>query len=215
MSTTDPDVRDRSAGRRALWALTIVIGVVGLLAAPVLTAVPVFRDFGWFGYLVWPYLALVAAAGYLAQSLPGTRTRLAAVAYVLAVIGGVLLFLGVDAEQALYTSPVLPFLFLGLAVVAYVLAIIATVDFFIRDFDRRETLEHGVTATGTITADVLSGIQHVHERHRLTVKFTDATGVDRWTHATRIGGDYALGDPIQVRYDPQHPGRNRAVLIEG
>ena len=215
MSTTDPDARDNSAGRRALWALTIVLGVAGLLAAPVLTAFPTLRDLGWFGFLVWPYLAVVAAAGYLAQRLPGRRSRLAAVAYALAGLGGVLLFLGVDAEQALYTSPVLPFLFLGLGVVAYLLAIVATIDFFIRDFDRRETLQHGVTATGTITADVLSGIQQVHERHRLTVKFTDATGVDRWTHATRIGGDYALGDPIQVRYDPHHPARNRAVLVEG
>jgi hypothetical protein len=215
VSTTDPDARDRSPVRRVLWAVTIVLGVAGLSAAPILTGFPALRELGWFGYLVWPYLAVTAAVGYLAQRLPGRRSRLAAVAYLLAVIGGVLLFLGVDAEQALYTSAVLPFLFLGLAALSYVLAIIATIDFFIRDFDRRETLAHGVTTTGTITADVLSGLQQVHERHRLTVKYSDATGTDRWTHATRIGGDYALGDPIQVRYDPAHPARNRAVLVEG
>lgn len=215
MSTTDPDTRDHSPARRALWVVTILLGVVGLVSAPVLTGFPALRELGWFGFLLWPYLAVTVAAGYLAQRLPGRRSRLAAVAYLLAVVGGTLLFLGVDAEQALYTSAVLPFLFLGLAALAYVLSIIATVDFFIRDFDRRETLTHGVTTTGTIIADVLSGIQQVHERHRLTVKYTDAGGVDRWTHATRIGGDYALGDSIQVRYDPAHAGRNRAVLVEG
>lgn len=215
MSTTDPDARDRTAVRRVLWAVTIALGAIGLLAAPVLTSIPALRELSWFGYLLWPDLAVLAVAGYLGQRLPGRRGGLAVTGFVLAGAGGVLLFLGVDAEQSIFRSPWLAYVFLGLAIVAYALAVIVTIDSLVRDFDRKETLTHGVAVTGVITSDVPSGIRQLHERHRLTVKFTDAAGTDRWTHATRIGGDYAVGRPIAVRYDPEHPGRNRAVLVEG
>jgi hypothetical protein len=64
-----------------------------------------------------------------------------------------------------------------------------------------------------VTAAGVDGMVNYVQHQRLTLKFTDDKGVDRWIHVGRTGGGYSVGDTLPLRYNPKFPGRKRAIVV--
>jgi len=76
---------------------------------------------------------------------------------------------------------------------------------------RKSTGEHEARAarTGAVVDGMVNYVQH----QRLTLKFTDDKGVDRWFTVGRTGGGYGVGDTLPIRYNSKYPGRKRAIVV--
>ena len=61
----------------------------------------------------------------------------------------------------------------------------------------------------------VTGMVNYVTRQRLTLKFTDQQGVERYVRVGRTGGGYAPGDQVPIRYDPTRPWSKRGILVEG
>ena len=213
MSTTDPDARAARIGS-VLRPIALVGIVIGVLSGP---AIAIF-DWVVLNSTQSPPVVflldvvIVVGAGLLAYYTPGKRSPLAIVAYVFSYAGGLLLVMTsasayvVANEQGILIS----FALIG---ALYLVALILIVKYILRDISAKETNANGVQTTATITAAGVDGMVNYVQHQRLTLKFTDDKGVDRWVHEGRTGGHYQVGDTLPLRYDPAHPDRKRAIVI--
>jgi hypothetical protein len=213
MSTVDPDARAAQVGS-VLRPIALVGIVVGVLCGP---AIAVF-DWAVLNSTQSPPLVflidvlVVVGTGLLAYYVPGKRSPLAIVAYVFSYAGGLLLVMAsatpyiVANERDILAS----FALIG---AFYLVAIILVVKYILRDISAKQTNATGVQTTATVTAAGVDGMVNYVQHQRLTLKFTDDKGVDRWVHEGRTGGHYSVGDTLPLRYDPAHPSRKRAIVI--
>ena len=217
MSTTDPYARAARTGAVLRPFATAGI-VVGLLCGPVIAL------FDWATFSssnggVLPFLLFVftsVGAGLLAYYVPGKRSPLAIAAYIVAYIGG--LFLVMTSMAVPFNprnaSDALTFRnSLIISGVIYAVGIFLVVKYIQRDIDAKETNATGVSTTATITAAGVDGMVNYVQHQRLTLKFTDDKGVDRWFKVGRTGGGYGVGDTLPIRYNPRYPGRKRAIVV--
>jgi hypothetical protein len=213
MSTIDPDARAARIGS-VLRPVALVGLVIGVLCGP---AIAIF-DWVVLNATQSPPVVflidvvVVVGAGLLAYYTPGKRSPLAITAYVFSYAGGLLLVMTsasayvVANEQGILIS----FALIG---VLYLVALILIVKYILRDISAKQTNATGVQTTATITAAGVDGMVNYVQHQRLTLKFTDNKGVDRWVHEGRTGGHYHVGDTLPLRYDPAHPDRKRAIVI--
>jgi hypothetical protein len=213
MSTVDPDARAARIGS-VLRPVALVGIVIGVLCGPVIA---VF-DWGVLNSTQSPPVVflldvvIVVGAGLLAYYTPGKRSPLAITAYVFSYAGGLLL---VTASATPYIVAnerdiLLSFVLIG---ALYAVALVLIIKYILRDISAKETNATGVQTTATITAAGIDGMVNYVQHQRLTLKFTDDKGVDRWIHVGRTGGGYQVGDTPPLRYDPAHPDRKRAIVI--
>jgi hypothetical protein len=213
MSTTDPDARAARVG--AVLRPVALVGIaVGVLCGPAIAI------FDWsFPKSVedspLPFLLFVlisVGAGLLAYYVPGKRSPLAIAAYIVAYVGGLFLVMasGFGAADSSATDLRNSLIVVG---VIYAVAIFLVVLYIQRDINAKETNANGVSTTATITAAGVDGMVNYVQHQRLTLKFTDDKGVDRWVKIGRTGGGYSVGDTLPLRYNPKYPGRKRAIVV--
>jgi hypothetical protein len=116
---------------------------------------------------------------------------------------------------------------IALIVAAVLLAGLATLS-ILRRRSRARAIEH-VAQNGIVATGVVTGLDEIGRRRdtrtlevldvivRVTLKFTDRNGQSRW--AEQIGkmlpGDVpAIGDRVQLRYDPDRPADVRIMTFE-
>jgi hypothetical protein len=216
MSTTDPDARAARAGA-VLRPVALAGIVVGILCGPVIAI------FDWttsasVGGGVLPFLLFVlisVGTGLLAYYVPGKRSPLAIAAYIVAYVGGLVLVMTsmAVAFNAKGSDAVTFRNSLIISGVVYVVAIFLVVKYIQRDIDAKETNATGVSTTATITAAGVDGMVNYVQHQKLTLKFTDDKGVDRWFKVGRTGGGYSVGDTLPIRYNPKYPGRTRSIVV--
>ena len=61
----------------------------------------------------------------------------------------------------------------------------------------------------------VSGMVNYVQRQRLTLRFTDQEGVERYFRIGKTGGGWSRGDTIPIRYDPTRPWYRRAIIVDG
>jgi hypothetical protein len=85
--------------------------------------------------------------------------------------------------------------------------------YLVRAVSAHKTLADGVTTTATVTSAGVNGMVNYVPHWKLTLKFTDNQGKDRWFHIGRTGAGYAEGDTFQIKYDPKRPGSTRSIVV--
>jgi hypothetical protein len=211
MSLQDPDARGRSISA-ALKPYLFLIYVIGLGSAPVIVWLMSLRpvsDDAAAGFIL-AYVLISTAAGTLIYYLPGGRNGLTVAAYWVAYGGGLFLILGSTTPVA-KGSPISQGLILGTFV--YLVAAYLLTLHLLRVAAMRQTTARGVDTTATITRAGVDGMVNYVQHQRLTLKFTDQHGKERWLRIGRTGGGYSVGDTISLRYDPARPGLKRAIIV--
>lgn len=216
MSTTDPDARAARVG--AVLRPVALVGIaVGVLCGPVIAIIDWTVLSNTDGSVV-PFLLFVlisVGAGLLAYYVPGKRSPLAIAAYIVAYVAGLILVMASMAGYSAESKADVAALRGTLIVVGvvYAVAILLIVLYIQRDINAKETNANGVSTTATVTAAGVDGMVNYVQHQRLTLKFTDDKGVDRWVKIGRTGGGYGVGDTLPLRYNPKYPGRKRAIVV--
>ena len=213
MSTVDPDARAARIGS-VLRPIALVGIVIGVLCGPVIAI------FDWVvlnstqspPVVFLLDAVIVIGAGLLAYYTPGKRSPLAITAYVFSYAGGLLLVM-TSATPYIVANESGILISFALIGALYVVALALIIKYILRDISAKQTNTTGVQTTVTVTAAGVDGMVNYVQHQRLTLKFTDDKGVDRWIHVGRTGGHYGVGDTLPLRYDPAHPDRKRAIVI--
>ncbi len=208
MSTINPDERDRSILVRIKPATMVAAVAVQFLA-------PGLALFVWLGILppdfgyILVYVLVWVVVGLAAMFVPSQRSPYILAAFMLAYIGGLFWVIGLadPTEWDAFTLFVAP--------ATYVVAILLVVLYLMREAAIKRTLEIGVDTTATVMSAPVSGMVNYVTRQRLTLKFTDQQGVERFVRVGRTGGGYAPGDTVPIRYDPTRPWYKRGIIVEG
>lgn len=208
MSTTNPDERDGRIGLMArpyVFALAIAVQFLapGLWLLDALGVVE--ADPGFILLYVFPWVAI----GLAAMWVPSSRSTYILAAFILSYIGG--LFLVISLSQ----PDDLGLLGSVFVIAPYSVAVLLVVLYVMRENAMRRTRETGVDTLATVISAPVSGMVNYVQRQRLTLKFTDQQGVDRFFRIGRTGGGWSAGDTISIRYDPARPWSKRAILVDG
>jgi hypothetical protein len=213
MSTTDPDARAARVG--AVLRPVALAGIaVGILCGPIIAIYdwnfPAAAQTGVVPFLVFLFVSV--GAGLLAYYVPGKRSPLAIAAYIVAYVGGLFLVMTSGLEFNQKNADDIRNSLIAVCVI-YAVAILLVVLYVQRDINAKETNANGVDTTATVTAAGVDGMVNYVQHQRLTLKFTDDKGIDRWIHVGRTGGGYGVGDTLPLRYNPKYPGRKRAIVV--
>jgi hypothetical protein len=211
MSLRDPDELGRTLSAR-LKPFLFLIYIIGLGSAPIIALiVPSYpptadQPVGW----LLAYILISTAAGTVIYYLPGGRNAMVVAGYWVAYGAGLFLIMG-------STTPVRPGSAISqgllIAIPVYAVAALLLVLHLLRVSAVAQTTARGVDTFGTITRAGVDGMVNFVQHQRLTIKFTDQQGTERWLKVGRTGGGYAVGDTVPVRYDPTRPGLKRAIVV--
>jgi hypothetical protein len=102
-----------------------------------------------------------------------------------------------------------------LPIAGYAVAALVLVFAGLREAAMRRTRQIGVDTVATVMSAPVTGMVNYVTRQRLTLKFTDQQGVERFFRVGRTGGGYSTGDTVPIRYDPTRPWSKRGILVEG
>lgn len=208
MSTVNPDERERGL-LLTIRPVVLTLAVVIQFLAPGLA---LFVGLGLlphdFGYILI-YVVIWCVVGLAAFFVPTRRSPYILAAGVLAYIGGLFWVIGLadPTEWDAFTLIVCP--------AAYAVAILLVVLYFLRENAIRRTREIGVDTVATVLAAPVTGMVNYVVRQRLTLRFVDQQGVERFFRVGRTGGGYSEGDQIPIRYDPTRPWSKRGIIVEG
>lgn len=209
MSTVNPDERARRIGRLLRpAAFTAAIAVQFL--APVLALLHALgiatAELTWIPI----YVVIWCVVGIAALLVPSSRSPYLLAAFILAYVGGLFLVIWL-------TSPAEQFGWTGLlfVVLPYIIAIVLVVLHRLRENALTRTRTVGVDTVATVISAPVTGMVNYVQRQRLTLKFTDIEGVERYLRVGRTGGGYSPGDRVPIRYDPSRPWSARSILVEG
>lgn len=209
MSTVNPDDRDRSIGL-LLRPLGLVLGALVQLIAPgaaLLSWLGIVRFDGW---LLVGYIGAWLVAGLLLIFTSGSRSPHLFAVGILTYIGGLFAVIAIGVPEDDFDG------FNALMIVApYAVSIVLLVLYRLGESARRRTREIGVDTIATVVSAPITGMVNYVTRQRLTLKFTDQQGVERYVRVGRTGGGYSPGDQIPIRYDPTRPWSTRSILVEG
>jgi hypothetical protein len=209
MSTTNPDERENRIGTMlrpvafgALIAVQFLAPVLWLLdGLGIIEADP-----GFIILYVLPWVLF----GLGAMFVPSSRSPYLLAAAVLSYVAGLFVVIEIsDPRQGL--GPV-AILFIG---APYAVALIVMVLYFLREAAIRRTREIGVDTMATVMSAPVSGMVNYVTRQRLTLKFTDQQGVQRFLRVGKTGGGWSAGDQVPIRYDPTRPGYRRGIIVDG
>jgi hypothetical protein len=159
--------------------------------------------------IILVYVFVWVAVGLAALWVPSRRNTYLVAAYILAYVAG--LFLVIQLGQPASEVPG------GLILVAtiYAVAVLLVVLYLVREAAMRRTREIGVDTVATVMSAPVTGMVNYVQRQRLTLRFTDQQGVDRYLRVGRTGGGYSPGDTVPIRYDPTRPWSKRGIIVDG
>lgn len=211
MSTTNPDDISRRI-RERLKPVALIGCILAVLFAPVVALLqwtvgfsePVLEG------LLMTYIVLSVAAGILALRVPGRRSGQGVAAYVLAYAAG--LFLMLRSGEPLFDGQP-AFISILLIGVPYAIGGVLAVLYLLREAAVGVTRESGIDTTAEVLSAPVDGMVNYVQHQRLTLKFTDQQGVQRYLRVGRTGGGYVAGDKVPLRYDPARPWSKRSIII--
>lgn len=208
MSTVNPDEREGTFLLR-IRPVALTAAVLVQFLAPAIAVLVGLRiappDFGY----ILIYVLVWCVVGLAALWVPSRRSPYLLAAFVLAYIGGLFWVIGLSEpnEFNVFTLVLVP--------TTYAVAVLLLVLYFVREAAIRRTLAIGVDTTATVINAPVTGMVNYVTRQRLTLKFTDREGVERYIRVGRTGGGYAVGDTVPIRYDPTRPWSKRGIIVEG
>jgi hypothetical protein len=208
MSTTNPDEREGRVGMR-IRPVVFTAAVLVQFLAPVLALAAGLRLFAPDGWLIAVYVVIWAVVGLAALWVPSSRNTYLLAAFMLAYVGGLFVVIQLAAPVQ---AGLLDILFIA---VPYAIAMVLLALYFIREAAMRRTREIGVDTVATVMSAPVTGMVNYVQRQRLTLRFTDQQGVDRYLRVGRTGGGYSPGDTVPIRYDPTRPWSKRGIIIDG
>lgn len=211
MSTINPDERARVIGM-ALKPLAFGLLSLSIAMPPIVAFIAWTVGIGEDAMVgvFMTYVVLCVVAGIAVAFVPGPRSGYLIAAYIFVYMGGLLLVMrsGQPLENA---DPVLLSVFL--IGVPYVVAIVLVVLHFRRQAAVAVTSTRGIDTTATVISAPVDGLVNYVQHQRLTLKFTDNNGVDRYLRIGRTGGGYSRGDTLPLRYDPDRPEYKPAIVV--
>jgi hypothetical protein len=210
MSTVNPDERARAVAMR-VRPVAFVLAIAVQFLAPVAALLTVLGIITPDPGIILVYVFAWVAIGLVTLWVPSNRSPYLLAAFCLAYVAGLFLViaLGTPGEP---TWDVISVVVIG---GAYGVAVVLVVLHLLRENAMRRTREVGVDTTGTVISAAVTGMVNYVTRQRLTVKFTDQQGVERYVRVGRTGGGWSAGDTIPVRYDPARPGYTRGIIVNG
>ena len=208
MSTVNPDERDRSILLRIRPVVLVAAVLVQFLAPAIALLVWLGIAPHDFGYILL-YVLIWCVVGLAALWVPSQRSPYLLAAFMLAYVGGLfwVIGLGDPSEFDAFTLLMMP--------AAYAVAVLLVVLYLVREAAIRRTVALGVDTTATVMSAPVTGMVNYVTRQRLTLKFTDREGVERFVRVGRTGGGYSEGDTVPIRYDPTRPWSRRGIIVEG
>lgn len=208
MSTTNPDEREGRIGLK-LRPIVFTLAIAIQFLAPafwLLDRLGILKaDPGFIIVYVFPWVII----GLAAMWVPSSRSTYILGAFCLSYIAGLFLVITLSQPDDL---GVFGFVFV---VVPYAIAVLLVILYFVRDNAIKRTQASGVDTTATVMSAPVSGMVNYVQRQRLTLKFTDQEGVDRYFRIGKTGGGWSRGDTIPIRYDPTRPWYQRGIIIDG
>jgi hypothetical protein len=209
MSKTDPDARARRVStvvRPIAW----VLAVLGLFSGPILFWIS--ESLGNAPSRVLPFIGLYLlfsiGFGILLYAVVAHRNGLGVTAFIVAYFGGLFLVLttSVNSKSTIAAG-------VRDAIVIYAIALVLFVIYIVRAAAAHQTLTGGLTTTATVTGAGIDVMVNYVQNWKLTLKFTDGNGTDRWFHIFRTGGSYSIGDKFTIKYNPKNPGSKRGIVV--
>lgn len=208
MSTTNPDERERGIALR-IRPVVLVAAILVQFLAPALVLLAlgglIPRDPGLIILHVGIWVPVALAA--LMVSINRSPYLLAAMG--LSYMAGLFLVIDVSTPGGMSVLGVL------FPVVGYAAAVLVLVFFGLREAAMQRTRQIGVDTVATVMSAPVTGRVNYVARQRLTLRFVDQQGVERFFRVGRTGGGYSTGDTIPIRYDPSRPWSTRAILVDG
>jgi hypothetical protein len=208
MSTTNPDEREGRLGMRIRPAVFAAAVLVQFLA-PALALAAWLGLIAPDGWLIAIYVLVWVVVGLATLWVPSSRNTYLLAAFMLAYVGG--LFVVIQLAQPGQLG-LLNILFI---VAPYVVAALLLALYARREAAMRRTRETGVDTVATVVSAPITGMVNYVPRQRLTLRFTDQQGVDRYLRVGRTGGGYSPGDTLPLRYDPSRPWAKRGIVVDG
>ena len=211
MSLTDPDARNRRIGS-AIRPLAWVLAILALASSPVLLTIAYSIGNPEQPQIVSAlvYVLVTVGFGLLLYYTAAHRNGLGITAYCFAYAGGFALLL----ESARDNSTGLP-QSLPLAAVFYLVALVLFIIYIVHAVSAHQTLSDGVETTATVTSAGVNGMVNYVTHWKLTLKFTDQQGKERWFHIGRTGYGYGVGQQFTIKYNPKKPGSRLGIVVLG
>jgi hypothetical protein len=211
MSLTDPDARNRKVGS-VLQPFAWVLAILALATSPflvgIIESVPASQQIVAWVICMFSYIIGCIAFGLLLYYSSSHKNRLGITSYIFAYIAGLILILGSAKDK----NTGLPDAFIP-ALVTYGIAAVLLVIYILHAVAARQTLRDGVTTTATVTAAGINGFVNYVQHWKLTLKFTDQQGKERWFHLGRTGMGYQVGQQFTIKYNPNKPGSKRGIVV--
>jgi hypothetical protein len=211
MSLTDPDARNRRVAS-FLEPIAWVLALLALCLAPVgdlLIDTSEDPDSSpWIVPSLLGYILITVGFGLFLYYTAKHRNALGIVSYVFAYAGGLILILGAFP----YKGTILP---QGIvpAGVLYGVSLVLLIVYIVHRTVGEATLQNGVQTTATVTAAGVNGMVNYVTHWKLTLKFTDQDGKDRWFHIGRTGYGYEVGQQFTIKYNPKNPGSRLGIVV--
>jgi hypothetical protein len=211
MSLTDPTARNRRISaflRPFAWVMALLALATAPFLVTIIESVPASQQIGAWLACMFSYIAACLAFGLLLYYTAAHRNALGICAYVFAYVAGLVFILGSARDpktglpDALYP-----------ALVTYGISVVLLAIYISRSLGAHQTLTNGVETTATVTAAAVNGMVNAVTHWRLTLKFKDQQGNDRWFHVGRTGYGYSVGQTFTIKYNPAHPGSRRGIVV--
>ena len=211
MSTINPDERSRRIGM-VLKPFAFGLLYLSIAMPPIVAFIAwtVGIDEDTMVGVFMAYVGLCVVAGIAVAFVPTARYGRLIAAYIFVYLGG--LFLVMRSGQPLENAdPVL--LSVLLIGTPYVIAIVLVALHVRQRTAAAVTATNGIDTTATVISANVDGMVNYVQHQRLTLKFTDDKGVERYVRIGRTGGGYTKGDELPLRYDPSRPGFKPAIVV--
>ena len=209
MSLTDPDARNRRVGS-ILLPFAWVLALLALASAPLMVSILIGLPDPTSGFIVvfLLYVALTVGFGLMLYYTSPHRNALGITSYCFAYAGGLILILGAVPDKSTHLPQgTIPAAFF------YGIALILLIIYIAHSLAAHQTLQDGVTTTATVTSAGINGMVNYVQHWKLTLKFTDQSGKDRWFHIGRTGLGYSVGQQFQIKYNPKKPGSRLGIVV--
>jgi hypothetical protein len=211
MALTDPDARNRRIGsvvEPVAWVLALLaVGTAPFLVAIILAQPANAQILAWV-ICMFSYIGGNVLFGLILYYSASHRNPLGIVAFVLAYVAGLILILGAGRDPHTHLPDALiP------ALVVWAGAAVLLVIYIVHAVSARETLANGVNTTAVVTSAGINGMVNYMSHWKLTLKFTDQDGNERWFHVGRTGVQYRVGQEFTIRYNPKRPGSKRSIVL--
>lgn len=212
MSLVDPDARNRRIGS-FLEPIAWVLALLALVLAPIVdllidTSIDDSDNSPWFIPGLLGYILITVGFGLMLYYSAKHRSGLGIASYCIAYVGGLLLILGAEP----YPGTLIPQAIIPSGVL-YGVAVVLLVIYLVHRSAAEATLKDGVETTATVTSAGVNGMVNYVTHWRLTLKFTDQAGKDRWFHIGRTGYGYEVGQEFKIKYNPKNPGSKRGIVV--